>query len=79
MQADRADGDADSFSDTHEGDVRGAGPPGPVNNVAAAHELDQIRSDALRDIDEGGFSCVASLSVPVFRLLTHRALKLVSL
>lgn len=70
MQANRGDGDSDDFSDTHEGDVRGAGPPGPVNNHNAAHELDQIRTDALRDIDEGGFSCVASLFVPVFRLLT---------
>lgn len=49
--------DGDTDSDTHEGGVHRAGLP-PVNNLATAHELDQMRTEALRDIDEGGFSCV---------------------
>lgn len=70
MQANGGDGDSDSFSDTHEGNVPGAGPAHPVNNNAVGHELDELRTEALRDIDNGGFSCVASFSAPVFRLLT---------
>jgi hypothetical protein len=59
MQANGGDGDSDSFAETHEGNVPGVG-----------HELDELRTEALRAIDNGGFSCVASFSVPVFRLLT---------
>jgi hypothetical protein len=58
---------------TQEEDVRGIGN-------AAVHELNQkIRAEALRRIDEGGFSCATSLSLflstPVHR---HGAVKLVS-
>jgi hypothetical protein len=60
-----------------EGDTGSkAGPsanPGqpPENDAAraAAHALDQYRLDALRSIDEAGFSCVVKLS-PYPRLLT---------
>lgn len=70
MQANDGDSDSEQFlpGGTHEGGVRG---PPPVNNNAAAHELDQMRIEALRDIDKGGFSCVASSSA-VIRLLTLR-------
>jgi hypothetical protein len=60
MQANDGDSDSDYRSGTHEG----GGPGAPANNNAAVHELNRIRSEALRDIDEGGFSCVASLSLP---------------
>ena len=43
--------------------VRGAGLP-PVINDATVHELNQIKTEALMDINEGGFSCVTSLSLP---------------
>jgi len=38
---------------------------GVIHGNAAVHELDQIKAEALRDIDEdeGGFSCVANLSL----------------
>lgn len=65
MQSNDGDSDSDQFSYTERG-VPGAGPSHPVNHHAVAHELDQMRTEALKDIDEGGFSCVASLSVPVF-------------
>jgi hypothetical protein len=56
MQANNIDNDSGHLSDTQEleGDVRGLGN-------AAVHKLNQIRAEALRQIDEGGFSCVASL------------------
>jgi hypothetical protein len=68
MQENDGDSDSEHFlpGDAHEGGFRG---PHPVNNNAAAHELDQMRTEALRDIDKGGFSCVASSSA-VFRPLT---------
>ena len=68
MQANNIDSD----TDTQEGDVRELGN-------TAVYELNQTRTEALRHIDEGGFSCVASLSLspstPVHR---HCALKPVS-
>jgi hypothetical protein len=73
MQANNIDDDSEHLSDAQEGDVPGLGN-------AAVHELNQIRAEGLRDIDKGGFSCVASLSfsspsTPVHR---HGALKPVS-
>jgi hypothetical protein len=57
MQANNIDNCSEHLSDaTHGGDV-----PGPGN--AAVHELNQIRAAALKNIDECGFSCVASLSL----------------
>jgi hypothetical protein len=53
MQANNSDNDSEH---TQEGVVPGIGN-------AAVHELNQIRAEALRDIDKGGFSCVASLSL----------------
>ncbi|KAF8486181.1 phosphate transporter [Russula ochroleuca] len=44
----------DSDSDS-EGGVGGVGQP-PANNIAAVHALNEMRTAALRDIDEGGFS-----------------------
>jgi hypothetical protein len=56
--------DSGHLSDTQEGGVRGLGN-------AAFHELNQIRSEVLRDIDEGRFSCVASLFLsPLPRMFT---------
>jgi len=55
MHASNIDNESDHLSDTQEGDVPGLGN-------AAVHELNQIRAEALRKIDEGGFSCAASLS-----------------
>lgn len=52
MQANHIDNDSESehlLSDTQEGDV-------PRLGNAAVHELKQIRAEALRDIDKGGFS-----------------------
>jgi hypothetical protein len=74
MQANNIDNDLKHLSDTQEGDVRGLGN-------AAVYEPNRIRAEALRDIDEGGFSCAAGLSLslspstPVHR---HGAFKLVS-
>ena len=53
----------DSDSDSSEGGVGGAGQPPANDHVAAVHALNEMRTAALRDIDEGGFSCVASLSL----------------
>jgi hypothetical protein len=61
MQANDID-DSGHLSDTRGEDVRGLG-------YAAVHELDQIRAEALRHIDEGSFSCVASLFRSLFPLL----------
>jgi hypothetical protein len=67
MQANNIDNDLEHDSDTQEGDV-------PRLGNAAVHELNQIRAEALRDIDKGGFSCVASLSPPLLpRLFTVAA------
>jgi hypothetical protein len=69
MQANNIDSDSEHLSDsTWEGDVRG------LRN-AAVHELNQIRAEALRDIDnlKGGFSCIATVvSLPLLlaRLFT---------
>jgi hypothetical protein len=76
MQANHIDNDSESehlLSDTQEGDV-------PRLGNAAVHELKQIRAEALRDIDKGGFSCVAdpSLSSPSTSVHRHGALKKVS-
>jgi PHS family inorganic phosphate transporter-like MFS transporter len=49
MQANNIDNDLEHDSDTQEGDV-------PRLGNAAVHELNQIRAEALRDIDKGGFS-----------------------
>jgi hypothetical protein len=56
MQANNIDNDLKHLSDTQEGDVRGLGN-------AAVYEPNRIRAEALRDIDEGGFSCAAGLSL----------------
>ena len=56
MQANNIDNDSGNISDTQGGDV-------PRLGNAAVHELKQTRAAALRDIDEGHFSCVASLSL----------------
>jgi hypothetical protein len=61
----------DSDTDSSEGGAGGAGQP-PANNVAAIHALNEMRAAALRDIDEAGFSCVASLSPSFAWLLTVR-------
>jgi hypothetical protein len=69
MQANNIDNNSEHISDTTQGDAHGPGN-------AAVHELNEIRAQALKDIDEFGFSCVASLSLspstPVHR---HGALK----
>jgi hypothetical protein len=66
MQANNNDNDSEH---TEEGDVPGIGNP-------AVHELNQIRAEALRNIDEGGFSCVATLSLSLFlRLFTVTVLE----
>jgi hypothetical protein len=63
----------DSDSDS-EGGVGGVGQP-PANNIAAVHALNEMRTAALRDIDEGGFSCVATLSPSSACLPAYRAFK----
>lgn len=74
MQANDIDNDSERLSDVRGGDVPGFGN-------AVVHELSRIRAEALRDIDERGFSCVTSLSFsspsmpPVHR---HGVLKPVS-
>jgi hypothetical protein len=70
------DSDSEHFPDIHhdEGAVRGAGLL-PVNNNATVHELDQIKTKALRDIDDGGFSCVTS---PPLSSACSQCLKLLS-
>jgi hypothetical protein len=55
MQANNID---NASENSQEENVCGNG-----NLNAAAHELNSIRADALRRIDEGGFSCVAGLSL----------------
>ena len=73
MQADNIDSGSEN---TQEGNGYGNGN-GNLN--AATHELNQIRAAALRSIDEGGFSCVASLSLSFFTPVhRHGTLKLVS-
>jgi hypothetical protein len=69
MLARNIDNDSKLLSDTQEGDV-------PRLGNAAVHELKQIRAEALRDIDEGGFSCVASIppSSPSTSVHRHGAL-----
>jgi hypothetical protein len=62
MQTNDGDSNLEHLSDIQEGAVRGAGLL-PVNNNATVHELNQIKTKALRDIDDGGFSCVTSLSL----------------
>ena len=62
MQTNDDDSDSGHLRDFREGSVRGAGLP-PVNNDAMVCELDQIKTEALRDIDDGSFSCVTSLSL----------------
>jgi hypothetical protein len=65
MQANDGDNDSEHLPGTQErpqGGARGAGLP-PVINNATVHELNQIKTEALRDINEGGFSCVTSLSL----------------
>jgi hypothetical protein len=59
MQANDINNDSEHLLVTQEGDVRG------LENTV--HELDQIRAEALRDIDEGGFSCVAKVSLSLSR------------
>ena len=61
MQANDTDNDSGYFSDTQEGDVPSLGN----DVVVTVHELKQIRAEALRHIDEGGFSCVTGPSLSV--------------
>jgi hypothetical protein len=71
MQANNID---NASENSQEENVCGNG-----NLNAAAHELNQIRADALRRIDEGGFSCVAGLSLSLFTPVHHHGvLQLVS-
>ena len=66
MQANDGESDSEHLPDTQEGPeggIRGAGLPAVVNN-ATVYELNQIKTEALRDINEGGSSCVTSLSLP---------------
>jgi hypothetical protein len=64
MQANNIDTDSEHLSGTQEGEVRGLAN-------AAVYELSQTRADTLRNIDQGGFSCVASLFLSLFsRLFT---------
>ena len=59
MEANNINNDPEHLSDGgHGGDVPGLGN-------AAVHELNEIRLAALRNIDEGGFSCVTVLSSPL--------------
>jgi hypothetical protein len=72
MHVTGGDGDPECISElsssaAREQPVRKAGPSGisehPLEDNGAADEwLSQRRLDALRAIDEGSFSCVASLS-----------------
>ncbi|KAF8486862.1 major facilitator superfamily domain-containing protein [Russula ochroleuca] len=55
MQVNDGDNDSEHLPATHEGGIRGGGPP-TVNNNATIHELNQIKTEALRDLDGGGFS-----------------------
>jgi hypothetical protein len=69
MQASNIDNDSEHLpADTREGDVRGLGN-------AVVHELNQTRAEALRDIDKGCLSCVASLSLLLPRLFTATVLQ----
>jgi hypothetical protein len=68
MQANRGDiGLGPNGAGAHAQDVPEAGPPSPQHVDAAVYELNETRSNALRLIDEGGFSYVASrpLDCPV--------------
>ena len=61
MQANRGDIGLDlSDAGAYSRDVLEAGPPSSQHGDDAVHELNEIRTDALRLIDEGGFSYVAS-------------------
>jgi hypothetical protein len=70
---------AEHLPGTHEGGrgVRGEVLP-TVNNHAMVHELNQIKTEALRDIDESGFSCAATLSPSAACSAHQAAVKLVS-
>ena len=59
MQANNIDNCPEHLSDSTHGP--GGDVPEPEN--AAVHELNQTRAAVLSNIDEGGFSCVASLSL----------------
>jgi hypothetical protein len=61
--------DAEHLPRTHELGVRRGGQP-TGNNNARAHELNQIKAQALRDIDGGGFSCAATCPRLLLALLT---------
>ena len=71
MQANDIDNDSEHLSDTQGGDARGLGK-------AAVCELNQIRSEALRHIDESRFSCVSLSPPPSTPVHRHGALKLLS-
>jgi|SRR6266850_533069 len=72
MQANRG-GLKPNDAGAHAQDVLEAGPP-PLQHVdAAVHELNETRINALRLIDEGSFSYVASPRLPLALLFAHYA------
>jgi hypothetical protein len=77
MQVNDGDNDSEHLPATHEGGIRGGGPP-TVNNNATIHELNQIKTEALRDLDGGGFSCAGTLSLSAACSAHRHAVKLVS-
>jgi hypothetical protein len=52
--------DSEHLPGTHEGGVRRRRGLPIVNNNATVHELNQIKTEALRNIDAGCFSCAAT-------------------